>query len=84
MSKSRRKQLATYLLALIIAVTGCTTSLGNEITREPKPTRAGTRDCGSDIYGIADCLGELLAPEPASPFPKLPPPDSAVVRNKGR
>jgi len=83
MSTFRRRHLIAFLVAaLFLAVTGCTASLGNEITREPKPTRSGTRYCGTNLWDLAGCVVEALIPDSVavSPFPS--PPDSTVVRRK--
>lgn len=82
MIKPRISRLATYLVAtFLLAIAGCTGSLGNEITREPKPVAVAPRNCGLDLLYVAGCLvSAMIDSAKVSPFPGLP--DSTVVRGK--
>jgi hypothetical protein len=61
MSRSRITRLArSYAAATVLFAAGCTNSLAPQYTQDPRPTRAGPRDCGSGTSGLVVCVGEAL------------------------
>ena len=83
MSKFHRSSLAPYMIAAVVfAVTGCAGSLGNELTREPKPLVVAPRDCGPGPRDAAACLAGALLDSVLVVSPLPQPPDSTVVRGR--